>query len=92
MLSAFGGFSLAHVLAPAAASQAAGLGLLLAGGWTAAVAGAARLVALLAPQLPASQAAAAAKAGPRRLVPVCVAWLLLAAATSPFGIWPELRL
>lgn len=128
MLSAFGGFSLAHALAPSAASQAhqalmpavgwvgrwlpvflvpvqvtlptilfpggaveaAGLGLLLAGGWTAAVAGAARLVALLAPQLPASEAAAAAKAGPRRLVPVCVAWLLLAAATSPFGVWPEL--
>ncbi|CAE7533533.1 PLGG1 [Symbiodinium sp. CCMP2592] len=41
----------------------------------------------LAPQLPASEAAAAAKAGPRRLVPVCVAWLLLAAATSPFGVW-----
>ncbi|CAE7265598.1 PLGG1 [Symbiodinium natans] len=129
MLSAFGGLSLAHALAPAAASQAhqalmpavgwvgrwlpvflvpvqvtlptilfpggaaeaAGLGLLLAGGWAAAVAGAARLVLLLAPQLPAAEASAAAKAaGPRKLLPFCAAWLLLAAATAPLGVWPEL--
>ena len=39
--------TLPTILFPGGAFEAAGLGLLLAGGWTAAVAGAARLVALL---------------------------------------------
>ena len=120
MLSAFGGLSLMHALAPSAAGQAhqalmpavgwvgrwlpvflvpvqvtlptilfpggameaAGLGLLLAGGWTVAVAGSARLVAFLAPQLPAAEASAAKAAIPRRLL-WPAAWLFLAAAVPP---------
>ena len=48
--------TLPTILFPGGAAEAAGLGLLLAGGWAAAVAGAARLVLLLAPQLPAAEA------------------------------------